>query len=214
MRRGFGLFLLLLCLLSLSACFDYRGMEDQIIVSGIAVDWKDEGYALTFEIVDVIGVENGQFGSILLTTTGETFALALSEAAEKLHREMYLGTLRVVLLGRSFAEEVGLMPIAAHLLYDKQVRNSLPIAVVDEEEASGLFAEEKEGRRLVSTELSETISGGRNRGSTMTLHEIYTALITDVREIILPLVGAAEAEGLPFALDGRVRFQDGRLQGR
>jgi len=214
MRRVFGLLLVSLCLLSLSACFDYRGLEDQTIVSGIAVDWKDEAYTLTFEIVDVSSVENGQFGSILLTTTGETFAEALADAVKKLQREMYLGALRVVLLGRTFAEEVGLMPLAAPLLYDKHVRNSLLIVIADEEEAGVLLAQEEEGRRLVSTALSEALGRRSHRGQVMVLHEIYNALVTGAGEITLPLVAGSEAEGIPFVLDGFVRFQDGRLQER
>jgi len=213
MRRIFWLSLAVICLLSLPACFDYRGLEDQLIVSGIAVDTGDEGYTLTFEIVDVITTDSGQFGSILLTATGETFAEALSDAAGKLHREMYLGGLRVVLLGRTFAEEVGLMSIVAHLLEDKQVRNSLPIVVTDEE-AGTLLEQEEEERRLVSTALSETLSRRDREDERMALHEIYSALVTGAWEVTLPLIGVSPGEGIPFVIDGFVQFQDGRLQER
>jgi len=198
----------------LSGCFDYRGLEEQAIIAGIAVDLGDEGYTLTFEVVDIAGAENGQFGTVILSTTGETFVDALKDARQKLHREMYLGTLRVVLLSRKAAEDVGLEPFVTYLLHDLQIRNSLPLAIAGGETAGELFTshEREEQRVIVSNVLGERLGKQGNAAPTPTIHEIDQALHTDKGEIALPIVEVSEAEGILFALTGLAQFRGGRLE--
>jgi len=201
-------------MLMLSGCFDYRGLEDQAVIAGIAIDSEDEGYRLTFEIVDIIGAENGQFGAMILTSTGKSFSDALADAREKLHREMYLGTLRVVLLSREIAEDAGIKPFVTHLLHDLHVRNSLPLVIAGEETAGALLTspEREEQRVIISNLLGERLGGQNNTAPAPTLHESYNALLTQDGEITLPIVEISEIEGIFFELTGLAQFRDGRLE--
>ena len=211
MRRVLAAFF---CVLMLTACFDYRGLEEQVLIAGIAVDSEGGSYRLTFEIVDIGNAENGQFGSMILVTTGETLADALEAAGEKLHREVYLGTLRVVLLSRGIAEEAGLGPFVMHLLDDLRVRNSLPLAIAGGETAGELLTPGggRERRVIVSNVLGERLGGRRHTPPVPALYEIYNDLHTDGGEIALPIVTVSEAEGILFEISGLARFQGGRLE--
>jgi spore germination protein KC len=197
-----------------SACFDYRGLEEQAIVVGIAVDAGDKGYDLSLEIVDIRRAENGQFGAVVLRATGESFAEALEDAKQKLHEEMYLGTLQLVLLSRKVAEDTGLYPFVTHLLSDLRVRSSLPLVIAQGETAGKLFtaSAEEERQSMVSTVLGARLGRGNGTDPAPGLYEIYHALFAKGGEITLPAVVVSEEEGLFFALADPAQFKAGRLE--
>ena len=43
--------LLLLIPLFLGGCYDYNGLNDLAIISGIAIDYEDDEFKVTFEVI-------------------------------------------------------------------------------------------------------------------------------------------------------------------
>ena len=230
--RLFCMLIALLTVFALYGCWDYQGLGEQTIVAGIAVDLEeDSGFSLTFEIVDLNGGEGGQFGSILLTTTGETLAEAVHDARNRLHSEVYLGVADVVVVGRSLAEQVGITPLVRYLMQDKTARSSLYIVVAGTESAAELFAPaETEGEgedhdagqaegpgTLLSKVLGESLNPHRRGAGGATVspaaYEVYHILSRDTSDLVLPIIGPSEAEDIPFQLDGLALFTGDRMNG-
>ena len=215
--------LLLLCLLLLGGCWDYRGLNEQSVVAGIAVDLGEEeqGFRLTFELVDLTGAENGQFGSFLLSTEGESLAEAIYDAYEKLHGNVYLGALDVVIVSRQLAEREGIAPLVDYLIRSPKVRNSLYVAVAASETAAELLTpvEEEEGAgQIISTALAESLRprrrAARNTIGAPACYEVFKILQTDSSALALPLINTAEADDIPFALEGLALFSGERMSGK
>jgi len=211
--------LLALSLLLFSACFDYRGLGEQTIAAGIAVDFGEAGFTLTFETVDVNGADQGQFGAIVFTTTGETFAEAVQDAASKLHSNVYLGALDVLLLSTQAAEDLGVSIFVDYLLRDKTVSNSLPIVIAGTDTAGELLMppEGEEADIIRATSLAASLSS-RQRGTgrrveAKAIHEIYNILERGTSGLALPIVGLSEAEDIPFQLDGLAIFHGAQMAG-
>jgi len=220
-------------MLLLTGCWDYRGLGEQTVVTGIAVDLGEEGrgYSLTFEIVDLSGGEGGQFGSILLTVEGETLGEAVYDAYARLHSHVSFGVVDVVIVGRRVAKEVGLEPLVDYLIRDRDTRNSLRMVVAGTETAGELLdpaaeeGEEADGpgqsggpRQPLSKVLGEALSPQRRgEASSATearaLYEIYHILQRGTSDLALPIVRLSEAEDIPFALDGLALFHGGRMVG-
>ena len=217
------LIILFLSILMLAGCWDYQGLGDQTVVVGVAVDLGEagSGYRLTFEIVDLNEGEGGQFGSVLLTTRGETLAEAVYDAYARLHSHVYLGVVEVVLISQAVAEQRGIEPIVNYLIREKNARNSLRVVVAGSETAAALFApaegdtgaEEAEGpgqtegqRQPLSRALGEALSPRRRGASSVTdaraLYEVYQMLAKDTSDLALPIVGQSAVEDIPFQLDG------------
>lgn len=214
MRRACLLLVLLLGISFLTGCFDYRGVSEQTMVSGIAVDADEAGISLTLELVDIQNAEDGRFGSIVLTTTGATFAEALHEATVKLHGEVYLGTLQVVILSQEIGS-AGILPVVEYLIRDKQVRNSLPLVIAGADTAAALLtpAEEAEQPRILSEKLSESLRRRDTTQKAPALHEIYDRLQRDTSGLALPIVALSESPDIPFQLDGLALFSRDRQIG-
>jgi len=216
----------LLGVVLLAGCWDYQGLGEQTIVAGIAVDWAEdgEGFRLTFEVVDLLGGEGGQFGSILLTTTGETLAEAVYDAHTRLRSPIYLGVAEVVIVGRGFAEEVGIEGIVNYLMRDRYAQNSLRIVVSSTETAAELFGpaaagdddgEEqgaaKQQRMLLSQALSESLDPRRGATDAPMAFEIYHSLNRGTSDLALPVVSSSEVEDIPFELEGLAIFEGDRM---
>ena len=218
----------------LTGCWDYQGLGEQAVVAGIAVDLGEEGrgYTLTFEIVDINGAQDGQFASILLTTSGETLVEAVYDAYAKLHGHVYLGVVDVVIVGRQVAEQVGLRPLVNYLIRDENARSSLRIVIAGTETAAELFGpvDQEEGAGgekgpaqgqgqeiILSKVLGESLSPRRQGTSNATdvraVYEIYHILNRGTSDLVLPIVGASEAEDIPFQLDGLALFIGDSMKG-
>jgi len=220
----------LLGVLLLAGCWDYQGLGEQTVVAGIAVDLLEEGegFQLTFEIVDLMGGEGGQFGSILLTTSGETLAEAVHDAHARLRSPIYLGVADVVIVGRLVAEQIGVETIVDYLIRDRHARNSLRIVVSSTDTAAELFdpaasggdGGEEQGateqqRVLLSQALSESLSPERRGVSSATdarmAYEIYHILGRGTSALTLPIVSPSETVDVPFELDGLAIFEGDRM---
>jgi len=202
-------------------------------VAGIAVDMGEEGngFALTFEIVDLKGHEGGQFGSLLLDTKGETLTEAVYDAYARRHSHVYLGVADVVVISQAVAEQVGVDTLVNYLIRDKNARSNVRILVAGTETARELFdpveaGDDAEGgsegpgqgpRVLLSQILSESLSPTRRGISSATdaraAYEVYHILNRGTSDLALPIVGPAEAEDIPFQLDGLALFRGGRMVG-
>jgi len=209
MRKLLSLLALFLCASLLYGCFDFRGLSEQTIISGLAVDASEDGIELTFEIVDVAGVENGQFGAVVFTTTGETFEAALQDAREALPGEVYLATMRVLILS-SHGLEAETLPLVTHLIHDRGVRNSLPLVMAEGERASALLtpSDEPDAPPMIrATVLIKSLRDGE-ADTNATLHQVYSALLTDGASIKLPIIALTDAEAVPFEYVGTAEIQD------
>jgi len=89
----------------------------------------------------------------------------------------------------------------------------LPIAVAGGETAGELLtpSEGEERQVIVSTILGERLGRRSDSVETPAIHEIYSALLTGEREIVLPLVTVSEVRDILFELDGSAQFRDGHL---
>ena len=204
-------------------CWDYTGLHEQTVVAGMAVDLSEDGaaYILTLEIVDLNGASDGQFGAQLLTTTGETFASAVFDAYARLHSNVYLGVMDVVLISEQVAEH-GMGHFVDYFIRDRNARSSLHIVVAGTDTAAELLTPtEEEGRQrqvVLSQVLAESL-GQHRRGASTTARapqvvEVFDRLATGTATLALPVVAFSEAADIPFQLDGLALFTGDRMTGR
>jgi len=206
-----------------TGCWDYRGLHEQTVVAGMAVDMAEEGegYSLTLEIVDVNGANEGQFGSLLLTTTGDTISAAVFDAYAKLHSNVYLGIMDVVLVSQQVAE-AGVGPLVEYLVRDRNARSNLHIAVAGTDTAEELLTpaeDEEEPRQIVrSKALGESLRQHQRGTSTAAeapqAFEIFNRLATGNGTLALPVVAASESADIPFRLDGLALFTGDQMTGQ
>ena len=216
------LMLVLLCVVLLAACWDYRGLNEQTIVVGMAVDREENGdFVLTFEILDLNADDGGAFRSVLLESTGVSLAEAIQSATISLHNNMYFGMLDVLIISRSMAQEQGISALVYYMTRSQHARNSMHLVVAATDRAADLLRpvdeEAGEGRSILSTTLGESLSISERGGVTTTdpraLFEIFDALQTEGAGFSMPVIQQGEGQDIPFMLDGLAVFHGAQMIG-
>jgi len=102
---------ILLCLavaqlFMLSGCWNYIEIDEQINVSGIALDIGDQGcrYQLTVEVVTVGGNGNTKFESFLIESGGGTIFEAIRNLMTLTPKKLYFGHCKLMVIGEPLAE--------------------------------------------------------------------------------------------------------------
>lgn len=123
----------------LSGCYNYSDIEDTSAVSGIAVDFAENGdYEITAEIISAKSSAEVDVETKLLKERGRT----LSEAVENLKNEngkpVNLSHCQVLFISEEFAKK-GISELFELVLHYSHLRLSSVLAVVDGERADSVF---------------------------------------------------------------------------
>lgn len=212
---------LLLCcllLLMLTGCWDYRGLDDINIVSGIAVDRIEETgeLELTMELVNISSSEDSRtVDSLYITGIGKTIFDAVRNAKKKLYNQLYFGGTRMLIISSQIAKEEGILYIIDGLLRDGEPRESIIVAVSKEESAKALILTPGLDVRDVSFEMARIVElneRGDTTSSKVALYQAYNMLKSEAHQLLLPAFHLTENDGKEVVeVEGMALFRDGKL---
>lgn len=219
-KKSACMLLILLCLLHLTGCWNYRGLNEMTVVAGMAIDRnpKDGKYLLTFEFVDISTPvkERGASGE-LIQSEGETLFEAVRDAKRKLSNKLYFGHNQIVILSKEIASREDVVSLLDWLLRDGECRETLYVAISQGETAREVFDVDGTDQKLISHKLQMVIrEDKRVTGSTLPveLYELYENAKSPGRELALPAVHRAEnGEELITEINGLAVFKKEKLIG-
>ncbi|MBQ6546518.1 MAG: Ger(x)C family spore germination protein [Bacilli bacterium] len=98
--------LLILIIIPLTGC-NYMELNKLAIVSALGIDYKDNKYEITAQVMDIQKTTNGDMSqkSIIYEAEGKTIGKAIRNLSEKYPKTIYLGHLEIIILGKEIAEE-------------------------------------------------------------------------------------------------------------
>ncbi|GLX68683.1 Ger(x)C family spore germination protein [Paenibacillus glycanilyticus] len=131
----------MLCLLLLTGCWSRRELNELLIVLGVGVDWVDDHYVVTYQVVNPSEISNQQKrGDRPPSTTFQGKGRTLFEAARSVTaeapRKIYLGHLQIYVIGEEAARR-GIKESIDSAARDNEMRMDFNIIV-----AKGALAEE------------------------------------------------------------------------
>ena len=192
MKRLINLVLVIMCLILLSGCWNYRGLNDIDIVTGIAVDrdGSDGLYTLTFEIVDTqaSGEEGGQ-AALYVEAQGETLFDAIRNSKKKLINKLYGGNMQTLIISRQIAQSEGISAILEELLRDGEPRETMSVVISQEETAKELLLSKGIDSKIISYQIHEMIEeDSRVTASTVSvpLYKAYNLVKGTGNVLVLP----------------------------
>ena len=94
--------LTLIFVILLSTGCNYIELNKLAIVSAIGIDYKDNLYEITAQVMDVQKTEGGNMNqkSLIYEAKGETIGKAIRNLSEKYPKTIYLGHLEIIILGK------------------------------------------------------------------------------------------------------------------
>lgn len=129
---------LLTILLFLGGCADYKEVNEMAIVSAIGIDYTDDEFAITLEVLNEKIPEKEQINSYTRTAKDKNLGVAIEKAADLLSHRAYYPHVRLLILGKEVAEE-HLQEINDFFLRSTYFRENFNIVVSNEHSAEEIL---------------------------------------------------------------------------
>ena len=92
---------MLISIFLLSGCADYVEINDLAIISGIAIDYENDLYKLTAQLIE----NDKESKVIVLTTASSSIDEAMSEISKLSNKELFISHLKVLILSDRLIKE-------------------------------------------------------------------------------------------------------------
>ena len=93
--------IMLISIFLLSGCADYVEINDLAIISGIAIDYENDLYKLTAQLIE----NDKESKVIVLTTASSSIDEAMSEISKLSNKELFISRLKVLILSDRLIKE-------------------------------------------------------------------------------------------------------------
>ncbi|WP_110954142.1 Ger(x)C family spore germination protein [Anaerosinus massiliensis] len=205
----------------LSGCWNYQGLNKISIVSGVAIDRKEEEnkYHLTIEVFDLSG--GGKESSIksqIVETEGETIYEAVRNAKKRLAKNLYFGDIQLVVVNEKIAREEGIQFILDWFIRNEKPRETFITAVSQEKTAKDIITASGVDHKIVSEEVERILDEDNKITASSINIDTYKALniIQGEKEtaLVLPAVHCVDNQDKKVVeVNGVAIFKGDRLQG-
>ncbi|HHU05785.1 MAG TPA: Ger(x)C family spore germination protein [Clostridiales bacterium] len=212
--------LILLLLIPLSGCWDYRGLDELTIVTGVAIDKKPEEdiYQLTYEIVDLIEpIKEKGPNRKLIESEGKTIFEAVRNAKRRVSNKLYFGHSELIIICEEIARNEDLNVVLDFFIRDSECRETINVVVSQEKTARDIIASEGIGHTVISNEILEILEDDKKITSSILsveLYRLFNIMGAEGKELALPAFHIVQNDGKPTAeTNGTAVFKDNKLVG-
>lgn len=126
---------LLLFVLVLTGCWNYQELNEYAIVTGMAIDYKDNKYQVSVLVANGNKTEAEGTKTSLLSGEGDTIYSAIKDISLASPKEIYLSHLSVIILSEDTAK-VGISHILDFLLREPQAHQNFYLLMAKDTKAS------------------------------------------------------------------------------
>ncbi len=183
------LFIILLCFIFFLTGCSMNEIEEYSIVAGIAIDYEDEQYEVTYEIYKENNGETTSLTSMLVSSKGNSISEAMNNIASSMYQVPYLNHCLLLIFNENLLNNK-LKETLNYLMHDVQIRSSCYIAVA-EEKAKTILECSEEIKQVVSYNLVKKFDQSPKQvgiWDNATFNNIINEAIFPNGVLILPIV--------------------------
>ena len=172
----------------LTGCYDNIELNDLAIVSGIGIDYKDDKYFITYEILSDIKTEdNSAMLSYTVHGSGKSISEAIINTNYKVSKKAYFAHLNVLILSEEIING-HLDKITDYILRDNSTRSDFKVLVSNGTTPEKILKSNDENHPVVSEEIVKLIDNEKYNNNLVigeTFREITAKLISNETDVIL-----------------------------
>lgn len=156
MKKYFILFVTLLFLTS--GCYDYTELNDMAIVSGISIDYQENAFQVSFEILNTVNKDDDPDAPKVYLTegSGTSISEAFADASLEIAKIPYLAHLKTLVIGEEVAKE-HTKEIIDFLIRDNHIRNIFFLVVAKDTTAFNIIHNTDTNNPVASTAIANLI---------------------------------------------------------
>lgn len=186
---------LLLTLISLTGCYNYKELNDSAIVSAMSIDLDEdnpEKYKVGVQIMNAKKKENNNVSEIaFFEASGLSIYDALGSIVLSSPKQLYLGHMEVVVLGEKILKQKSPLDFLDFFMRDSSAEKDAVVVVSREKNASDILKILTPLETIASQNLKASLFNSADFSGTtniVTLDELISHLMDDSKEAILPSV--------------------------
>lgn len=145
----------------LSGCWNYREIENLSIVSGIAIDKKDNKFLVTSEIINIKGANQPVINTEYLSSEGDSFFDAVRNIIKISGKKLYFAHAETVIISKAIAED-GIIPVLDWISRDNEPRYTLHLLISKDKLAKDIFKGKPITSESLSFKMKNTISSEKS----------------------------------------------------
>ncbi len=173
MKRCFFAVILILILLTLSGCYDYREINDTAMVAGIAVDKGDDGnYTFSVEIIQPAESESASAKGKVLSEVGSSAEDCLKRLVNAATKELQFSHCKLIVFSDQITEE-GISAFVDYFLRDSEYRPDLFLAVVSGKKAGEMLKIGEQEERISSYDYATVIQNSYQETGSIPPTKLY-----------------------------------------
>lgn len=200
-QRYISLTLVLAFCFIFCSCGDYRGLNNLIFVSGIAVDKNPEtsDYIVTFEIMNLQeNIKQEGLSSTVVESTGRTIPEAVRNANKRITSKLYFGHATTLIISEQLAIDGEIEQILDWVLRESELRETTSIIVSVGQSAGDLIKIKGLDQSVVSNEIDRILKEDSQTASltyNVAAYEAYNVLKAEGGALVLPIFHQAYNDG-------------------
>ena len=175
----------LMLLLFLSGCWNYNELNDYSIATGMAIDYIDDKYIVSFLISNGKKVESGssnsQYQAVLYSGDGSTIYEAIKNIGLISPKQLYIGHLTSIVVSEDIARK-GLYDSLEFLLEDSQSKKNFYVVLAKDSTAKDVLSITTPMTDFSSESISDNVSSSyKLQGSIIskTYNDVIYELVND-----------------------------------
>jgi len=217
MKRIILLSITLLSVLLQCGCWNYRGLNELAIASGIAIDKGNTAgtYTLTAEIVDLTTTDEGTKQKIL-TSEGKTIFECARNIKRKSVGKLYFSNTQLVVVSEELASTKGIYPLMDFFLRDIEAREQMNVVIFKGGMAKNAFENTTE-QRIISYDISKIIQQDNKVSIStvnMPMYKANSVFSNAGSQLVLPAVKFSENDSKPtLEVNGVAVFKRDKIVG-
>lgn len=187
--------ILILIIITLSGCYNYKELNDSAIVSAISIDINDnktDKYTIGVQIMNAKKKENTNVSEIAFyEADGATIYDALGQIVLSSPKELYLGHMEVVVLGEELLKKKEPLEYLDFFMRDSSAEKDAVVIVAKEDNAKNILKVITPLETIPSQNLKASLFNSANLSGTtniITMDELVSNLMEEGKESVLPAV--------------------------
>jgi len=204
-------------LITNSACWNYREMEDATIVTAAAVDKANGKYILTVEMIKPSpGFKESDVQTVVFSEDGRTLFEAARKLIKRAGRKPYWSHNMAIVFSKPVAEE-GIAPAIDWFRRDSETRSTVWVFISKDIDAKSIVMQSlTSARRIVGIELNDAMKNQQisMRFPKVDLRKFRTSISSNNISASAPLVDLESKQGkTDIVVSGTAVFKGDKLVG-
>lgn len=208
------LLLLLIIPFFLSGCYDYNELSELAIVSGIGIDYTENNFIVTYEILSTKkeSDSSGSTSAYTVTSKGKTISEAFSNNGNHLDKVTFFDHIDIVVINEEIAQN-HLQEITEFMIRATDVRNEFYMVIAKNKSAKEIISNTTKEKPSSAVFIKSLLENNKDTSSAA-YYDLFTdtvsKILTPGKDAMLPIITLVDKD---ITLNGLGVFKDFNLVG-